>query len=55
MSASLGADKAATDERIKELERKLQSAEKPADAELIEFKFYFQRPRRALKNDIGTE
>lgn len=41
ISEKLGADKAAADERIKELESKLQSTAKSSDAELIEFKFYF--------------
>jgi chromosome segregation ATPase len=54
MSASLGADKAATDERIKELERKLQSAEKPADSELIEFKFYFAETQDNLKKFLNA-
>ena len=54
LSASLGADKAAADERIKELEAKLQSTAKPADAELIEFKFYFAETQENLKKFIGA-
>ena len=50
----MGADKAAADERIKELEAKLQSTAKPADAELIEFKFYFAETQENLKKFIGA-
>lgn len=42
-------EKTASDERIKELEAKLQSTEKPADEKLIEFKFYFQETQSSLK------
>lgn len=48
------AAKEATDERIKELERKLQSAEKPADSELIEFKFYFAETQDNLKKFLNA-
>lgn len=54
LEQALGEDKAAADERIKELERKLQSAEKPADAELIEFKFYFSETQESLKKMISA-
>ncbi len=48
VSEKLGADKAAADERIKELETKLQSDAKEADSELIEFKFYFAETQNYL-------
>nr|DAU71491.1 MAG TPA: Protein of unknown function (DUF3102) [Caudoviricetes sp.] len=50
----LGADGEAANAKIKELERKLQSAAKPADAELIEFKFYFEETQSNLKKFIGA-
>ncbi len=54
LEQALGEDKAAADERIKELERKLQSAEKPADSELIEFKFYFAETQDNLKKFLNA-
>lgn len=54
LEQALGEDKAAADERIKELERKLQSAEKPADSELIEFKFYFAETQGNLKKFLNA-
>ena len=54
LEQALGEDKAAADERIKELERKLQSAEKPADSELIEFKFYFAETQSNLKKFLNA-
>ena len=54
LEQALGEDKAAADERIKELERKLQSAEKPADSELIEFKFYFAETQDNLKKLLNA-
>ena len=54
LEQALGEDKAAADERIKELERKLQSAEKPADSELIEFKFYFTETQDNLKKFLNA-
>ena len=54
LEQALGEDKAAADERIKELERKLQLAEKPADSELIEFKFYFAETQDNLKKFLNA-
>lgn len=54
LEQALGEDKDAADERIKELERKLQSAEKPADSELIEFKFYFAETQDNLKKFLNA-
>lgn len=47
-------EKTASDDRIKELEVKLQSAEKPADEQLIEFKFYFQETQANLKKFLNV-
>ena len=47
-------EKTASDNRIKELEQKLQSAEKPADEQLIEFKFYFQETQANLKKFLNV-
>lgn len=47
-------EKTASDERIKSLEAKLQSAEKPADEQLIEFKFYFQETQANLKKFLDV-
>lgn len=48
------AEKTSSDERIKALEAKLQSAEKPADEKLIEFKFYFQEVQGNLKKFLNV-
>lgn len=47
-------ERTASDERIKSLEAKLQSAEKPADEQLIEFKFYFQETQANLKKFLDV-
>lgn len=47
-------EKTASDERIKSLEAKLQSTEKPADEQLIEFKFYFQETQANLKKFLDV-
>lgn len=48
------AEKTSADDRIKELEAKLQSSEKPADEKLIEFKFYFQETQANLKKFLAV-
>lgn len=48
------AEKTSADDRIKELEAKLQSSEKPADEKLIEFKFYFQETQANLKKFLDV-
>ena len=55
----LTAEKSASDSRIKELERSLQSAEKSsdkpaADKNLIEFKFYFAETQENLKKFLAV-
>lgn len=55
----LTAEKTASDSRIKELERSLQSAEKSsdkpaADENLIEFKFYFAETQENLKKFLAV-
>ncbi len=55
----LTAEKSASDDRIKELERSLQSAEKSsdkpaADENLIEFKFYFAETQENLKKFLAV-
>lgn len=54
LSGSIDAEKAEHSEKLKALEAKLQSAAKPADAELIEFKFYFAETQENLKKFIGA-
>ena len=51
---SLIAEKTSADDRIKSLEAKLQSTEKPADEKLIEFKFYFQETQANLKKFLDV-